>query len=92
MTVYQVIVDGKLREIHRASGDALGGTMVDKTFEKLLTDIIGKHVCFLPSIHQSIAISMERDNITFPSVNNVYIVYINIMPEHIHLFCYRVDF
>ena len=43
MTVHQVIVDGNLREVHKASGDALGGTMVDKAFEKFLTDIIGKY-------------------------------------------------
>jgi hypothetical protein len=35
-------VDGKLREVHRASGNALGGTMVDKAYEKFLQDIAGK--------------------------------------------------
>lgn len=34
-------MDGKLREVHRASGNALGGTMVDKAYEKFLQDIAG---------------------------------------------------
>ncbi|XP_060551251.1 heat shock 70 kDa protein 12B-like [Ruditapes philippinarum] len=41
ITVHQVIVDGKLRELHKASGGAWGGTMVDKAYEQFLADIAG---------------------------------------------------
>ncbi|XP_060558649.1 heat shock 70 kDa protein 12B-like [Ruditapes philippinarum] len=41
ITVHQVIVDGKLRELHKASGGAWGGTMVDKAYERFLSDIAG---------------------------------------------------
>lgn len=41
MTVHQVVIDDKLREIHRASGGAWGGTEVDKEYEKFLVAITG---------------------------------------------------
>ncbi|XP_053400546.1 heat shock 70 kDa protein 12A-like [Mercenaria mercenaria] len=42
ITVHQVIVDGKLRELHKASGGAWGGTEVDKAYEQFIASIAGK--------------------------------------------------
>ncbi|XP_053399341.1 heat shock 70 kDa protein 12A-like isoform X3 [Mercenaria mercenaria] len=42
ITVHQVIVDGKLRELHNASGGAWGGTEVDKAYEQFIASIAGK--------------------------------------------------
>ncbi|XP_060589192.1 heat shock 70 kDa protein 12A-like [Ruditapes philippinarum] len=41
ITVHQVIVDGKLRELHKASGGGWGGTLVDKAYEQFLSEIAG---------------------------------------------------
>ncbi|XP_052807209.1 heat shock 70 kDa protein 12A-like isoform X1 [Mya arenaria] len=41
MSAHHVLKDGCLREIHRATGDALGGSSVDEAFSKLLSDVIG---------------------------------------------------
>ncbi|XP_053399339.1 heat shock 70 kDa protein 12A-like isoform X2 [Mercenaria mercenaria] len=42
ITVHQVIVDGKLRELHKASGGAWGGTEVDKAYEQFIACVAGK--------------------------------------------------
>lgn len=44
MTAYIVEDKQILRELHCASGDAVGGTNVDNLFLKLLNDIFGKDV------------------------------------------------
>ncbi|XP_053395912.1 heat shock 70 kDa protein 12B-like [Mercenaria mercenaria] len=44
ITFHQVIVDDKLREIHKASGGAWGGTRIDDEYEKLLKSIVGPDV------------------------------------------------
>ena len=42
MTVHKVKSGGKLQELSKASGGDWGGVMVDKTFKKMLTDIVGE--------------------------------------------------
>ncbi|XP_060065910.1 heat shock 70 kDa protein 12A-like [Ylistrum balloti] len=42
LTVLEVQKDGDLREVHRANGGDWGGTVVDREFEELLKDIVGK--------------------------------------------------
>ncbi|XP_022320831.2 heat shock 70 kDa protein 12A-like [Crassostrea virginica] len=42
MTVHEVKSAGKLQELSRASGGDWGGVTVDKTFKKMLTDIVGE--------------------------------------------------
>lgn len=44
VTVHQVIVDGKLRELHRASGGAWGGTKVDQAYEQFIADLMGLYI------------------------------------------------
>ncbi|XP_052690682.1 heat shock 70 kDa protein 12A-like [Crassostrea angulata] len=44
VTAYRVENNQALRELHCASGDAVGGTNVDKLFFQLLNDIFGKDV------------------------------------------------
>ncbi|XP_053378885.1 heat shock 70 kDa protein 12B-like [Mercenaria mercenaria] len=44
ITVHQVIVDGNVRELHKASGGAWGGTMVDKAYEQFLVSVAGSAV------------------------------------------------
>lgn len=44
ITVQQVAGDGRLRELHKASGGAWGGTKVDSAFINLLSDIVGEDV------------------------------------------------
>lgn len=44
VTAYRVENNQALREMHCASGDAIGGTNVDRLFFKLLNDIFGKDV------------------------------------------------
>lgn len=44
VTAYRVENNQALRELHCASGDAIGGTNVDRLFFKLLDDIFGKDV------------------------------------------------
>lgn len=41
ITVHQKLKDGKLREIHKASGGNWGGTQVDKAFINTLRDVLG---------------------------------------------------
>ncbi|XP_052248253.1 heat shock 70 kDa protein 12A-like [Dreissena polymorpha] len=41
MSAHEVLKDGCLREIHRATGDALGGSSVDEAFNRLLNDLFG---------------------------------------------------
>ncbi|XP_045204275.2 heat shock 70 kDa protein 12A-like [Mercenaria mercenaria] len=42
ITVHEVMSNGDLRELHKASGGAWGGTKVDDAFENFLTVVIGK--------------------------------------------------
>lgn len=42
ITVHEVMEGGHLKELHKASGGAWGGTKVDDAFHKLLVDIVGK--------------------------------------------------
>uniref|UniRef100_K1PQR6 Heat shock 70 kDa protein 12A n=1 Tax=Magallana gigas TaxID=29159 RepID=K1PQR6_MAGGI len=42
MTIHQVIKEGKLKELARASGGAWGGISVDAEFEAALIEIVGK--------------------------------------------------
>ncbi|XP_060570711.1 heat shock 70 kDa protein 12B-like [Ruditapes philippinarum] len=45
ITVHEVSDSGKLRELHKASGGAWGGTQVDKAYEEgLLANIVGPEV------------------------------------------------
>lgn len=41
VTVHQVIMEDKLKELHRASGGAWGGTNVDQAFEQFIADLVG---------------------------------------------------
>ena len=42
MTVHEVKSEGKLQKLSRASGGDWGGVTVDKTFQIMLTDIVGE--------------------------------------------------
>ena len=42
ITVHEVKSEGKLQELSRASGGDWGGITVDRTFRKMLTDIVGE--------------------------------------------------
>jgi hypothetical protein len=42
ITVHEVVNDKELRELHRASGGAWGGTKVDDAFEIFLGNLLGK--------------------------------------------------
>lgn len=44
ITIHEKVEDGKLRELHHATGGACGGTAVDAVFESLLTNILGENV------------------------------------------------
>ncbi|XP_061163955.1 heat shock 70 kDa protein 12A-like [Saccostrea echinata] len=44
ITVHQVDNDGTLRELHRATGGAWGGTKVDAAYEQFLIDIVEEEV------------------------------------------------
>lgn len=44
ITVHEKVKGGKLRELHKATGGACGGTAVDDAFERRLTEIIGTEV------------------------------------------------
>lgn len=44
ITVHQVDNDGTLRELHRATGGAWGGTKVDAAYEQFFIDIVGEEV------------------------------------------------
>lgn len=41
VTVHEIKRDGTLKELHKASGDAWGGTMVDDAFAAFLAQIFG---------------------------------------------------
>jgi len=41
ITVHEVTEIGGLRELHKASGGAWGGTKVDEAYEKFLEEITG---------------------------------------------------
>ncbi|XP_060589195.1 heat shock 70 kDa protein 12A-like [Ruditapes philippinarum] len=59
ITVHQVIVDGKLRELHKASGGAWGGSMVDKAYERFLSDIAGIYDFLrMQIIHKSVGLHL----------------------------------
>lgn len=42
MIIYQVIKEGKLKELVRVSGGVWGGISVDVEFEVVLIEIVGK--------------------------------------------------
>jgi hypothetical protein len=42
ITVHEVTDNGNLKELHKASGGAWGGTKVDETFEEFLSSIVGR--------------------------------------------------
>ncbi|XP_069129610.1 heat shock 70 kDa protein 12A-like [Argopecten irradians] len=44
ITVHEVQSGGVLKELHRANGGDWGGTSVDRQFEKLLQELVGKEV------------------------------------------------
>ncbi|KAL3885508.1 hypothetical protein ACJMK2_025561 [Sinanodonta woodiana] len=44
ITVHQVIEGGRLKEIHKASGGAWGGTKVDEAYRQFLISIVGNSV------------------------------------------------
>jgi len=44
ITVHQVHGEGCLKELHKASGGAWGGTTVDEAFKQLLIKIFGSEV------------------------------------------------
>ncbi|KAL3885504.1 hypothetical protein ACJMK2_025557 [Sinanodonta woodiana] len=44
ITVHQVIEGGGLKEIHKASGGAWGGTKVDEGYQQFLISIVGNPV------------------------------------------------
>ncbi|KAL3885513.1 hypothetical protein ACJMK2_025566 [Sinanodonta woodiana] len=44
ITVHQVIEGGRLKEIHKASGSAWGGTKVDEAYRQFLISIVGNPV------------------------------------------------
>ncbi|XP_052819020.1 heat shock 70 kDa protein 12A-like [Mya arenaria] len=41
ITVHEVLANGGLRELHKASGGAWGGTKVDEAYEKFLDEVTG---------------------------------------------------
>jgi hypothetical protein len=43
ITIHEVLRTGNLKELHKASGGAWGGTKVDEAFEAFLSEIIGKY-------------------------------------------------
>lgn len=46
ITVHEVMVGGTLRELHKASGGAWGGTKVDESFRQFLIKLVGKLFLF----------------------------------------------
>jgi len=44
VTVQKVLPDGKLKELHKASGGAWGGTKVDESFLQMLLQLVGEPV------------------------------------------------
>lgn len=41
MSAHEILKDGSLKEIHRATGDALGGNTVDESFNRIMGEIVG---------------------------------------------------
>lgn len=44
MTVHQILDNGRVKELYKATGGAWGGTMVDEAFEEYLTTMLSKSV------------------------------------------------
>lgn len=44
ITVHEKVKEGRLRELHQATGGACGGTAVDAAFENRLTEILGENI------------------------------------------------
>ncbi|KAL3879863.1 hypothetical protein ACJMK2_032141 [Sinanodonta woodiana] len=44
ITVHEVLSDGKLKELHKASGGAWGGTQVDEAYRQFLISLVGNPV------------------------------------------------
>lgn len=44
VTVHEVLQDGTVKEVHAASGGGWGGTMVNKAFENLMEELVGKQI------------------------------------------------
>ncbi|KAL3879867.1 hypothetical protein ACJMK2_032144 [Sinanodonta woodiana] len=44
ITVHEVLSDGKLKELHKASGGAWGGTQVDEAYTQFLISLVGNPV------------------------------------------------
>ena len=44
VTVHEIIDDGRVKEIHSASGGSLGGTNVDAAFQKFLSDLFDEKI------------------------------------------------
>lgn len=44
ITIHEKVIDGRLRELHYATGGACGGTAVDAVFESRLANILGENV------------------------------------------------
>ncbi|XP_053374853.1 heat shock 70 kDa protein 12A-like [Mercenaria mercenaria] len=44
ITVHEVTTSGELKELHKASGGAWGGTKVDQAYEEFLTSFVGSEV------------------------------------------------
>ncbi|KAL3879883.1 hypothetical protein ACJMK2_032159 [Sinanodonta woodiana] len=44
ITVHEVLSDGKLKELHKASGGAWGGTQVDEAYRQFLISLVGHPV------------------------------------------------
>jgi len=62
ITVHEVAANGKLRELHKATGGCWGGTTIDKAFLDLLDNIVGQKVMKLfRDENQDDFIDMMRD-------------------------------
>jgi hypothetical protein len=44
ITVHEVMEDAKLKELHKASGGAWGGTKVDEAFRQFIIKLVGKEL------------------------------------------------
>lgn len=44
VTVHQILENGRIKEVYKATGGAWGGTMVDQAFEEYLTTMLSKGV------------------------------------------------
>ncbi|XP_060578454.1 heat shock 70 kDa protein 12A-like [Ruditapes philippinarum] len=62
ITVHEVLRNGNLKELHKASGGAWGGTKVDAAFEAFLSEIIGpRGIAKFKEDHMEDYIDMFRD-------------------------------